>query len=67
MKTKMLVLGSGRMAKAVTLDFLKQKFDVTVASRNAKKAKSIAKVVNVANLDVNNPNSLVKLMKKHDQ
>jgi len=63
MKGRMLVLGSGRMAKAVTLDFLKQKFDVTVASRNVK---SIAKGVKAASLNVNNPNSLVKLMKEHD-
>jgi lysine 6-dehydrogenase len=68
---RLLVLGGGKMAKAVAFDFSRQEdvTEVVVASRSIKGPKSIAKeikskkIIPVA-INVRNQKDVVKLMKK---
>ena len=69
----MLVLGSGKMAKAIAYDFVKQKDieKVVIASRTLKGAKKIVKFLNnkkahAAQVYVQDYKDVVKLMKGFD-
>lgn len=73
MSASMLILGAGKMARAIALDLSKQEDvdRVTVAARNLERVKYVTNFVKnsklkTAKLDIQNGKALRRLMKDHD-
>jgi len=68
---KFLVLGAGKMAKAIAYYFVQQGFQVTIASISLTELTTIkrflkSRLVHTAKLDLNNSKKVITLMKSHD-